>query len=71
MRCFWLSTLLIIAGGACGGGDGEARREMTQRERDSAIGQSNLPGARGVSGALEVSDTAAARQRLVDSIAAN
>lgn len=37
--------------------------ELTRRERDSIIGESRLPGAQGVRGALQVADSAAARQR--------
>ena len=62
-------AVVLIAG--CGGGEETPRQEMSQRERDSVIGQSNLPGAQGVRGALEVTDSAAARRRLEDSIASN
>ena len=41
----------------------------TQRERDSAIGASTLPGAGGVRGALRADDSAKARNARVDSIA--
>jgi hypothetical protein len=41
----------------------------TQRERDSAIGASMLPGAGGVRGALRADDSAAARNARLDSIA--
>ena len=41
----------------------ENQPELTQRQRDSVIGESILPGAQGVRGALEAADTAAARQR--------
>ena len=41
----------------------------TQRERDSAIGASTLPGAGGVRGALRADDSAAARNARLDSIA--
>ena len=64
-----LISLVALAG--CGGGEETPRQEMSQRERDSVIGQSNLPGAQGVRGALEVTDSAAARRRLEDSIASN
>lgn len=37
--------------------------EVTQRQRDSVIGESALPGAQGVRGALGAADSAAARQR--------
>jgi hypothetical protein len=40
---------------------------QSQRARDSVIGASKLPGAKGVSGALRVSDSLAARQARIDS----
>jgi len=60
---------LAILTGACGGGTtvGAGR---TERERDSIIGQSTLPGARGVQGALNVSDSARAREAARDSASA-
>lgn len=63
---------LALALAACPGtesADDQAAR--TQRERDSIIGQSRLPGAGGVRGATAASDSAAARQRRLDSIAGN
>ena len=58
---------VVLAG--CGGEAGpdtaqQQRDTMTRRQRDSAIGQSSLPGAHGVSRALGVSDSAAARDSL-------
>lgn len=41
-----------------------------ERARDSVIGASGLPGARGVGSALRVSDSAVARRAREDSIAA-
>jgi hypothetical protein len=40
----------------------EAQPELTQRQRDSILGESVLPGAQGVRNALEVVDSAAARR---------
>lgn len=40
------------------------------RERQEAIGASGIPGARGINRALEISDTAAARNQRLDSTAA-
>ena len=40
---------------------GEEQRPLTQRERDSIIGESGLPGARGVRSALRVADSITAR----------
>jgi hypothetical protein len=63
-----LPFLLLLA--ACGGGDRTSARDtLTQRQKDSLTAQSELPGARGVQGALNAQDTSAARQRVVDSIA--
>ncbi|MBI2073473.1 MAG: hypothetical protein HYW06_11655 [Gemmatimonadetes bacterium] len=63
-----LAILLLCA---CGGGTGQANRPdtLTRRQRDSAIGASRLPGAQGVRGALQAQDSAAARNRRLDSIA--
>ncbi|MGE0354425.1 MAG: hypothetical protein AB7I33_03675 [Gemmatimonadales bacterium] len=55
----------------CSGGarSGVARDTMTTRERDSVIGASKLPGAAGVRGALRATDSAAARNARLDSVA--
>lgn len=68
-----LATLTLAA--ACGSSS-EApkpppRTAAQQRAVDSTLGASNLPGARGVKGALAVSDSAAAKRRMEDSLAAN
>lgn len=47
--------------------DGPARA-VDARQRDSAIGASGLPGAKGVTRALEASDAAAARGAALDSV---
>jgi hypothetical protein len=39
-----------------------ARSEAEQRTHDSIVGESRLPGATGVNGALRASDSAAARR---------
>ena len=41
----------------------------TEHERDSIVAQSRLPGAAGVKATLKVSDSAAARNARLDSIA--
>jgi hypothetical protein len=43
--------------------------QRAERERDSVIGASRLPGAGGVRGALRESDSAAARNARLDSVA--
>ncbi len=66
-----LGTFGAFGAAACRRGNGAAERRdtLTQRQRDSAIGASALPGARGVRGALGVSDSAARRNAQLDSVA--
>ncbi len=61
--------LLVLAIG-CGQKD-ESKQpdELTRRQRDSVIGASRLPGARGVQKALAISDSADARRAREDSMA--
>lgn len=75
-----LATLALAAGLLAGCGDGAPEAQdasgaapapadsITRRQRDSVIGESRLPGARGVKGALEASDAAAARAATLDSL---
>lgn len=64
--CFF--ALLIIA--ACARDDAHtgASDSPTRRQVDSAIGTSGLPGAGGVTNALEAADSAAARKAQLDSM---
>jgi hypothetical protein len=62
----WIVLLFLLAG-ACTS-DGRPARQATQRERDSVIGASKLPGAHGVRGALKAADSAAARNARLDSV---
>ena len=61
------ATLLLV--GACASGKDQTRRPATDRERDSVLGASRLPGAAGVRGALRAQDSAAARNSRLDSAA--
>lgn len=67
-----LVTFLVLAGVpmlvACGSG-ATAGSGRSERERDSVIGQSRLPGAGAVRGSLGASDSALSRRALEDSIA--
>jgi len=63
---------LVLAGLlACGGGEPVDRPQTPEarRARDSVLGASDLPGAKGVQRALDVADSAASRRALEDSIA--
>lgn len=65
-----LACLLVAPG--CSGGDPEpapvTADTSSRRQRDSVIGESRLPGARGVREALDASDAAAARTATFDSL---
>jgi hypothetical protein len=62
-----LIAALLIFGTGCK--SEPARPVRTERERDSIIGQSKLPGAQGVRGAMRAGDTAVAHNVLRDSLA--
>ena len=63
-----LAVVLLTT--ACAGSETPAnnRDTMTQRQRDSVLAQSRLPGAQGVGRALSASDSVRARNAQLDSI---
>jgi hypothetical protein len=73
-RAFGLLLLLgmSVATAGCAGGETDTpvvrSDTLSQRQRDSVIGQSRLPGAQGVRGALDAADAAAARAAAADSV---
>lgn len=60
--------LAVLATMACGGSEADAP-DRTERERDSLIAQSRLPGAAGVGAAMRAQDKATAVNATIDSIA--
>lgn len=69
-----MRTLILMAGmltlAACGSDETpESRSDLTKRQADSAIGASGLPGASGVTRAMNAADSAAARNARLDSVA--
>jgi len=62
----WLAAIVVCAGCTTAGEPPEGR---TERERDSLIAGSRLPGAAGVGAALRAQDRAAAANATIDSIA--
>jgi hypothetical protein len=66
MRTLTLTVLLAVGLAGCKPSP-SAARPTTERERDSVIGASQLPGAQGVRGALRISDSAVARREREDS----
>ena len=61
-----VSAVALVA--ACSSEPPAQKGEMTQRQRDSAVAASRLPGAGGVGRAMQVADSAQARSDLADSI---
>lgn len=57
----FLAVLVLFPGCARDTSEEEPRSQMTERQRDSALAESGLPGASAVGRALAISDTAAAR----------
>ena len=60
--------LLVAACGSSEGSGSTSADTLTQRQRDSIIAASRLPGARAVDAALRASDAAAKRANTIDSI---
>jgi hypothetical protein len=67
VRCFGVVVLGALLALGCARPARDDRPAASERERDSVIGASRLPGASGVRGALRVSDSAAARNTRIDS----
>lgn len=62
--------LVVLFAAGCSRGDTAAndRDTMTQRQRDSVLAQSGLPGAKGVGNALSAADSIRARNAQLDSL---
>jgi hypothetical protein len=60
-----LLGFLTLSG--CGEGGPDKRAGMTQREKDSVLGQSQIPGAKAVKTGMRNADSASARQARLDS----
>ena len=68
-----LAALTVLSVGCSLGGEANASSAadtLTRRQKNETISTLPVPGARGVGGALNASDQAAARARAYDSIAA-
>jgi hypothetical protein len=62
-----LALTALVAACATSDTPQNLRDTMTQRQRDSVLAQSGLPGARGVGKAMSAADSAKARQARIDS----
>ena len=68
-----LSCSVLLVVGACGGGGGSGGRRaagdtLTERQRDSILAKSSIPGASAVGKAMTAADSAGARVRAADTI---
>jgi hypothetical protein len=69
----WLALGVALIASACGSGrsgkaGSAARDTLTERQRDSILAGSRIPGARGVGAALRAADSTNARIRAADSV---
>jgi hypothetical protein len=66
-------TLALLAAGlvACGKEETAQKQELTQREKDSILGNSLIPGAKAVKRTLVTADSASARQARIDTAQQN
>jgi hypothetical protein len=67
LALLWIAVPMALV--ACVADHADRRAPATERERDSVIGASRLPGAKGVQGALRASDSADSRRVREDSVA--
>lgn len=70
MHLRWRAFVLgasALAVSACGEDGPDKRAGMTQREKDSVLGQSQIPGAKAVKTGMRNADSASARQARLDS----
>ena len=59
-------ALLLLALGACTTEDTQSSTTRTQREKDSILAGSQIPGAKAVKKSMTVADSASARQIRID-----
>ena len=70
-RVLLLVALALTLAGCAKDEDGENKPALTQREKDSILAGSQIPGARAVKKTLTTADSAAARQARIDSAQQN
>lgn len=64
-----VGILLAIGCGGSGGSGGRAAGDtLTERQRDSILSKSKIPGASGVGRAMSAADSASARNQAADTV---
>ncbi len=66
-----LGAAFCLASAACTQESEQSRSTLTQREKDSILAGSQIPGARAVKKTMTTADSAAARQARIDSAQQN
>ena len=67
-------TILLLTVSACGGSGSQQtvnRDTLTQRQKDSILARSSIPGASNVGRAMRAADSTSAGARRADSVAAD
>ena len=64
-------ALLAVSLAGCAKDEPDARANMTQREKDSLLARSPIPGAKAVGKSMTVADSATARMNRIDSAQQN
>jgi len=69
-------TLLVLSLAACGGGESSDKQAvnrdtLTQRQKDSILAKSSIPGASNVGRAMRAADSTSAGAHRADSVAAD
>ena len=68
VRTLCAYSVFVLATAACGKDNvDQNKRELTQREKDSILGASQIPGAKAVNRAMTSADSATARALRLDS----
>jgi hypothetical protein len=67
-----LAAIVVLTTVACGGGSNSQqtvnRDTLTQRQKDSILAQSKIPGASGVGRAMKAADSTSARVQAADTV---
>jgi hypothetical protein len=66
LRLFFVALPFALLASCSSTETGNRRDTMSQRQKDSVLGQSGLPGAQGVTKAMRAADSAKARQAQID-----
>jgi hypothetical protein len=69
MRLFAIVGLIGVLAGCGASTDTAGKKKLTERQRDSVLAETKLPGAAGVGHAITAADSAEARAKRLDELA--